>query len=215
MTDKIDNRYTFQQEARMIFGNLITPAKVGKKGQGKGEPVYSASVLLKPDSPDLTGLKAVAARVAKAQWPGRNLGELKFPFSSGEKEAEKAKAKGKDGSFYLGHVLFKAYTGEQYPPALVVPAGGQLKVLEGPDRVIIGKVKFYNGCKVGLAVSFKAYNGQDDGGVGPQSGVKAWLSSVVWLGDGDRIGGRATETFRHFAGAVSAENPLGDEEIPF
>lgn len=210
---KLDNRYTFKEKARLLFGNLIVPVKVGKKGQGKGEPQYSATLRLEPDSPDLAGLKAVAARVAKAQWPGRSLSELKFPFVAGEKRAEKAKADGKDGSIFLGGVIFDARSGEQYPPALVVPMGGVLKELSPLEKPTIGKGKFYNGCFVAAAVSFKAYMKGSEGGIGEFSGVKAFLSSVIWLSDGPRIGGNSVETFRHFAGAVSSENPMGAEEL--
>jgi hypothetical protein len=172
-------------------------------------------------------MKQVAARIAKAQWPGRAFAvagstaddprNLQFPFKKGETRAEKSKAAGKDGSFFNGHVVLDARSGEQYPPLLLVrDAAGELRQLTGQQTAIEGKQKFYNGCWVAASVSFKAYMSQNEGGIGAYSGVKAFLSSVIWLRGGDRIGGNAVETFRHFAGAVTAENPTaGDQEIPF
>lgn len=216
-TTKNDGRYTMQEAVRMPFQNLIVPKPVGKKGKAKGEPKYSGTFLLKPDSADLAGLKAKAAAVAKARWPGRNLGELKFPFTSGEKRADKSKKAGKDGAFFLGHVVLDARS--KYQPQLAVRnPDGTIRELAGQQIAVEGKNKFYGGCMVAASVNFTAYEGQEEDGVGNPDGVNAYLDAVIWLGDGERIGGgNVVETFRAFAGSVTDVDPTGSgsDEIPF
>lgn len=215
-TTKQDGRYTCQEAVRMPFSNLIVPKPVGKKGKAKGEPKYSGTFLFKPDGADLAGLKAKAAAVAKARWPGRNLSELKFPFTAGQKRADKAKAGGKDGAFFVGHVVLDARS--KYQPQLAVRnSDGTIRELAGNQIAVEGKAKFYGGCMVAASITFAAYEGQEEDGVGNPDGVNAYLDAVVWLGDGERIGGgNPVETFRHFAGTVTNENPTaGGDEIPF
>jgi len=223
MTDepKVDNRYTVKAPVRMLLGNVVEPRKVGAKGKEKGDPIYSILVGL-TEGEDLDGLKGTALRVAKANFPGRAIqnpnapidrNAIQLPFSLPSVAAEKAKKNGKDGAIYEGYkYLFKSTSGQEYPPALaVINPDGSIRALEGQQRSVEGKNKFYNGCFVGLAVSFKPYWSGSEGGVGEFTGVKAFISAVLFAKDGTRIGGSAVETFRHFAGAVTTENPLEDE----
>jgi len=216
----VDGRYVFTTAVRMPFGNLITPVAVGKKGKAKGDPKYSGTFLIDTDSPDLAAAKAKAAEVARAKWPGRDLKELKFPFTLGDRRAEKSKAGGKDGSFFLGKVVLDARS--KYEPRLAILAGKTVRDLTGAQVQTEGKTKFYNGCWVVPQVNFVAYDGQqeDDGHghkIGNPDGVTAYLDAVLWVKDGERIGGAsAAETFRAYAGSVSGEDPTGgDDDIPF
>lgn len=214
MTEKADGRYTFAAPVRMPFGNLITAVPVGQKGKAKGDPKFSGTFLLTLDSADLKAAKAKAAEVARARWPGRDLKELKFPFSDGEKRAEKSAKKGKDGSMFKGFVVLDARS--KYPPQLAVLENGKVTSLEGAQRDIVGKQKFYNGCYVVPAVNFVPYDGQAEDGVGNPDGVTAYLDMVLWYKDGERVGGgNAAEVFRGFAGNVTNEDPIGNDEIPF
>jgi hypothetical protein len=218
MTDsaKAEGRYVFTAPVRMPFGNLIVPVPVGRKGKAKGGPKYSGTFLLEPDSADLKALKAKAAEVARARWPGRDLKELKFPFTNGEKRAEKAKAVGKDGSFFNGTVVLDARS--KFEPRLAVLEGKKVRDLEGAQRALEGKTKFYNGCYVVPQVNFVAYDGQAEDGVGNPDGVTAYLDAVLWDKDGPRIGGSsAAETFKAYAGTVSGESAVegADDEISF
>jgi len=222
MTDKKVSGagYTFVEKVRAPFVTLVTPQKVGKKGQEKGDPVYSLTVLLPAASPDLKNLKAKMAEVAREMWPGRALSELKFPISNGDQEAEKATAAGKDGAFFKGMAVFRARSGADKPPALAVLEGIKIVELAGQQREIVGKQKFYNGCYVVPSVWLVPYKSSKEGGIGEFSGIKAYVGSVLWAGDGERIGGAsAAETFRAYAGAVSDEDPTAggssDDEIPF
>jgi len=83
MTETIKDKitYIFQAPARAAFINVDKAKAVGKKGQAKGKEQFSATLLLAPDSPDFAGIKQMAAKAAKARWPGRNLAELRKPWS--------------------------------------------------------------------------------------------------------------------------------------
>lgn len=216
-TEKVDGRYTCTAAVRMPFQNLITPQPVGKKGKAKGDPKYSGTFLLAPDSADLKALKAKAVEVARARWPGRDLKELKFPFSNGDKRAEKAKAAGKDGSFFTGMAVLDARS--KYEPRLAILSGKAVRDLEGAQRAAEGKQKFYNGCYVVPQVNFVPYDGQAEDGVGNPDGVTAYLDAVLWVKDGPRIGGASgAEVFKAYAGTVSGESATEgaeDDEIPY
>lgn len=218
MTDatKTDGRYTFTTAIRMPFSNLITPTPVGRKGKAKGEPKYSGTFLIPTDSPDLKAFKAKAAEVARARWPGRDLKELKFPWQVGEKRAEKAQKNGKDGSFFNGNVVLDARS--KFEPRLSILTGKAIRDLEGAQRALEGKQKFYNGCYVVPQVNFVPYEGQEEDGVGNPDGVTAYLDAVLFVKDGPRIGGASgAEVFKAYAGTVSAESAtdgLDDDDIP-
>jgi hypothetical protein len=210
--------YVFTEKVRAPFLTVVNPAKVGKKGNEKGDPVYSLTVLLKPDSVDLKAVKAAMVAVAKETWPGRDLKELKFPFQNGDEAAKEATANGKDGAFFNGTVVFRTRSGQDKPPALAVLEGKKVQELNGQQREIVGKQKFYNGCYVVPSIYIVAYKKGSEGGIGEHSGVKAYLSAVLWAGDGERIGGgSAAETFRGYAGSVTNEDPTvaSDDEISF
>lgn len=212
---KIDGRYVFTTAVRMPFANLITPVPVGRKGKAKGDPKYSGTFILDLDAADLKAAKAKAAEVARARWPGRDLKELKFPFSNGDKRAEKAKNSGKDGSFFNGKVVLDARS--KYEPRLSILSGKQIRDLEGAQRAVEGKQKFYNGCFVVPQINFVAYDGQAEDGVGNPDGVTAYLDAVLFVKDGPRVGGSSgAEVFKAYAGSVSAESATegaDDDEI--
>lgn len=230
MTDKTkpNNGYTFTTAVRAPFSDLITPVKMKRTINGQikevGDPKYWLTVLLPNDGPDLAAIKALMVRIAKETWPGRKLSELKFPISSGEEAAKAATAKGKDGAFYNGNSVLKTSSGQDKPPSLAVLDGKTITELHGQQRDIIGKQKFYRGCMVVPSIWLSAYKSTAEGGIGESSGITCYISSVLWAADGARIGGgSAAETFRSYAGSVSAEDPTAgsagasemDDEIPF
>lgn len=223
-TKKDDGQsYTFQKRARAVFANVIEPKKIGNKG----DPTYSLT-LIEIDKVDIDAMRQIAAAVAKAEWPGRQLivnresledpRNLQFPFKNGDQRAAQAVQKGKDGSFFQGQVVFDTRSGAEYPPFLSVLDGKRIIDLDETSKRTLGKQKFYNGCYVVPKVRFKAYKSQTEGGIGAYSGVKAFLSSVLWVADGKRIGGSSAETFRAYVGSLSDVDPTagaGTDEIPF
>lgn len=211
----MSDTYTFKTPQRAVFINAFEPKAFMKDGKPKGDPKYSITFVIPPNTPELEGLKKAAAAAARAKWPTRNLSELAFPFTNGDRAAEKSAAKGKDGGFYKGQVVFK--TRSKYPPTLSVIAGGKLIVLETDALKAQWKSKFYNGCWGVGAVNFVPYDGEND-----KDGITAYIQSFLWVKDGERIGGRdQAEVFKDYMGTVSNEDPFGgapgglDDEIPF
>ncbi len=199
----------FNSAVRCVFPTLFEARRVKIKGKETGEPKFSCTFLLTTDHPDLANLKKVAAAVAKARWPGRKLGELKFPFNDGNAMAAQAEAKKKDGEFYKGQVVLK--TSSKFQPAIL--DGRTEPPVNTEDSGLI-----YSGCWVAFEINFVAYDGV---GANPD-GVTAYLNVICFVGKGDRIAGKDhSKTFTGIAGRATTENPLGDDdaagddEIPF
>ncbi len=187
---------------RMVWPNLFEPRAFMRDGKPTGEPKYSLTMLFDPE--DISGLKQVAAKVAQAQWPGRDLKELKFPFKNGNALAKKKADAGKDGSFYEGKVVVK--TSAKFAP---VVADMKRKEILDPKRV-------YSGAYGYAELNFVAYPGVGGG----QDGVTCYVNFVM-ISDrkGDRIAGRNIEDV--FAGIDGSDvnTDVGgdalDDEIPF
>lgn len=193
---------------RVVFPTLFEPRRVKIKGRETGDPKFSATFLFDTDHVDLAGLKATAAKVAKARWPDRKLAELHFPFQDGNVAAEKSKANKKDGSFYVDQVVLK--TSSKHAPAVL--DGRKTPPVMTKDTGLI-----YSGAWVGFEVNFTAYDGVGEN----PDGVTCYLNSVCFVGPGARIAGKDhAATFAGIAGRKTDENPLdahgvSDDEIPF
>lgn len=214
MADKQDTSVSLTKPVILDHPNLFEARAIGPKGREQGKPKYSANFIFPADHPDLKGLVAKAKEVAQARWPGRELASLKFPFSKGEKLAEKAKAKGKDGEYLRGNTVISSRS--QYEPRLSVIENKKLIELEGPARVA-AKSKFYRGVEVLAQFNFVAYEGVGEN----PDGVTAYLNMICSLNQGKRMAGgqSAAEVFKGYAGVVSQEDPTAgsedDDEIPF
>ncbi len=204
-------------EFRMVWPNLFEPRAFMRDGKPTGEPKYGLTMLFDPNAPKIPGqptlddLKATAARVAKAQWPGRDLKELKFPFKSGDALAKasiaKDEAAGKaprDVSFYEGRVVVK--TSSKFAPQI-----------HGMDRKeILDPKRAYSGAYGYTELNFVAYAGVGGG----QDGVTCYVNFVM-LSDrkGDRIAGKnVVDVFAGIDGSDVATDVGGDtldDEIPF
>ncbi len=200
--------YNLTKPVILAHPNLAIARGFGPKGKEKGEPKFGASFLFAPDSEDLKALKAVAAKVAKAKWPSRELKSLSFPFQSGDKLAERRKEKsGKDdGDFQRGKVVLKAKS--KYEPRLAGIEGGKLVDYEGPARAT-SVSKFFFGAEVLAQFNFVAFEGTDN------DGVTCYLNMVVATGKGTKIAGgpSAAETFRGYVGSSTTEDPTAGESL--
>lgn len=199
----------------MTHPALFVPRAFGKKGKETGEPKYSSNFLFDPANTDLVAMKGLAAKVAKARWPGRALSELKFPFSNGDKVADKRKEKsGKDdGDFNRGKVVIAARS--KFQPALSGVENGKV-VDYTEDTIAPAKKKFFFGAEVLAEFNFVPYDGVGNN----PDGVTAYLNKVFATGKGTRIAGQtsAAETFKGYVGSASVEDPTKapmDDEIPF
>lgn len=208
---KVDGSIQTKRAVRMIFSN-VNEASVPKGVKGNPEPKFGGTFILEKDIAD--ELIRRAADVAKANWPGRSLKELAFPFVKSEKEAATAVAKGKDASIYPeGTYVFRAKS--KYAPELYIRNGKRVDSTQAGTPV--AKSKFYSGCWVVVHVNFVAYNGIGNN----PDGVTAYLQAALWDHDDTRVGGSVgAGAFNEYVGAVSSEDPTGgagslDDEISF
>lgn len=215
-TTEVNGRYALRKEARLVTykDSLYVPNAVIKNGKALGEPKYNAQfIIVNPD--DIAAIKAKAVEVARAKWPTVDLKTLHFPFTSGDKLADKAKAEKKDRESYRGSLVVSSRS--KFQPRLAVFQGGKAPLELGNEQLLAAhRSKFYAGALVLVQFNFVAYDGVGTG----QPGVTAYLDQVMWVKDGERLGGgSAAEAFKHYQGSVSPEDPTGgaelDDEIPF
>lgn len=221
---KIDGRAETAKEVRALFCSVVTPRQF-KNEQGKEVGDAKFDITLSIPGADLKPLVEKAASVAKEKFPGRDLKDLKWPWMTSEKfadyAAKRAAKKGKSPAecetaraealklVPAGSFALKASS--KFEVALGVLEGQKIIDATAANRAVIGK-KFYNGCYVIPGVNFVAYTGKK---VDDPDGVTAYLDSVLWVKDGERIGGgspSASERFKHYAGTVTTEDPM--EGIP-
>jgi hypothetical protein len=200
-------------EFRFLFPNVIEPKAFVENGKPKGEPAYGLSGLI-PVASDITELKAAALACAKAKWPGlENYGKsVKFPFRSGDGEADRVLAKAKDAgkekpeshvAFYRGNVMFRT-SPSQFQPQVIDRAGKDILVARD----------VYSGAWGVAEVNFVATLHVATG----DKMVKMYANRIIKMRDGNRIasGRDAKEAFKDLLGGTSAKDPtVGDDDIPF
>lgn len=212
--------FNFTTPITLSYENLFKPRQFGKGEKASGTPKFDANFEIGPDSPDLPALKAAAVKVARAKWPDRDLKtEFKFPWTLGDKLADRAKLKGKDREFSRGKVVLVARS--QFEPVLSIAENGKIIEYEG-ERRILAKPFFYPGVQVLVEISFEAYEGI---GANPD-GVTAYLNKVFSTRKGQKIEAltaqrsSSADVFKGYAGVLSTEDPTQgssnlDDDIPF
>jgi hypothetical protein len=205
----------------MPFPALLEPRKFKRKGKEQGEPKYQGSFIFEKDSADLTAMKALVSTVAKGHVQSWQPGELKFPFSDGNKLIAKRVAElEKEGKKYSGDADFQKdkvviKSRSKFQPKLSVFENGKILDLDTAELLAKYKSQFYSGVLVYAQFNFVWYDGVDEG----KPGVTAYLNLVLSTNKGKRIGGGAqgSTVFASVAGKVSAEDPTEglDDEIPF
>jgi hypothetical protein len=230
MSGNQDGVFNFTAPVFLDFPSLLEPKKFkDRAGKETGEAKYSAGLRFLPTHPDFQALKTMMAQIAKAEWPVRPLTELAWPHESGDKKADKRKMENAniqakidagtpglkllpDAEFMRGHVILTARS--KYQPRLAIFRNNVPVDLE--DAAIKANIsQFYFGVEVLAQVKLQAYRGV---GQNPD-GVCAYLNMVLSLNRGPKIGGgakaSAADVFKGYAGSVTQENPLADDEIPF
>lgn len=213
---KANGFYRFVEPTRAVFLHAVKPY-VSK--DTTIAPSYNATMLIVPGSKDYLGLRAIMGEVASAKWPGRDLSTIQFPVQLGEEKAEEAVAKKRDGSIFLGHLVFNAHTSVDYPPRLGVLENGKLIQLDTEILKAQYGSKFYHGCYIAPQVNLVAW---DQKGKNAPDRVTAYLQMVLWIKDGTRIGGAdMAEVFKDYMGQFTPEvDPRGmtgqrSKEVPF
>lgn len=228
MSDNLEGIFKLTTPVLSSFPNLDEARAVkGKNGAASGEPKFSDNFEFDADHADLKGLKAKAFAIARAKWPGRDLAyeagtkdkegnpklpEFVFPFTSGDKLADKAVKNGKEREWSRGKAVITSRS--KFQPTLSVVVNGKIVDIDGNDKAAIKKY-FYTGVLVLAEFNFQAYDGV---GQNPD-GVTAYLNKVCSLNRGARLTGgtSSAETFKDYIGSASGYDPTEglDEEIPF
>lgn len=216
MTDQTQDAgiVNLTEPVTLTFPNLLEAKSVVLNGKATGDPKFSSNFEFDTSSADLATLKAKAVEVARAKWPGIDLKDLDFPFTSGDKLADKAAAKGKDREWSRGKVVMTSRS--KYEPRLAILEGNKLVDYDG-ERRALAKPAFYTGVQVLAQFNLVAYDAVGNG----RPGVTAYLNQVVSLKRGDKLAGGASaaETFKGYVGIVSpvdpTAQPVGADEIPF
>lgn len=203
-----------------VYMNLFEAKAVVVNGKPSGEPKYSSNFVFETEvTGDLAEVRKTAIAVAKANWPGRDLKELAWPWSSGDKLADKAERKGKKRDFYRGKTVLVARS--KFEPKLGVLEANPKKLVEYLDDKRPLCKKFFNGGTLVLGrVNMVPYNGVGNN----QDGVTAYLDSVISTGKKSELniptsqGESLQDTFKGYIGLVKDEDPtagMDDDEIPF
>lgn len=199
----------------MFFPNLYEAKAVVVNGKTSGKARFSANFLFDADNPDLKVLSATIKQVAATKWPGRELSELHLPLAKGDKLADKAKAKNKDGEFQRGKWVLVARS--DFAPQLAVVREGKVVEQDGTNRIAV-KNEFYPGVKTLIRVTLVPYDAPGNG----QDGITAYLDVVVSTNVGKRLAGSgpsAAEIFKGYVGVATDEDPTAgassDDEIPY
>lgn len=231
-TQENEGLYSFTAPVMMTFPNLQEAKAVQRNGKAVGEPKFSANFEFPADHADLAAIKALALKLCKAKWPGRNFGleaspvdanknpkqvTFMFPFASGDKLADAAKAKNKDREFSRGRAVLTSRS--KYEPRLSAIINGKLTDLEGDTRKANAGL-FFSGGEVLAQINLVPYDGVQPNGV---DGITAYLNMVLATGKGTKVAGggkSAAETFKGYVGTTSQEDPTSgmadmDDEIPF
>lgn len=227
MAEEVSGIVNTQNVSTLGICNLFQP----RQFQGKGEPKFSATFVMKPDHPDFVIIKDRIVKLVRAKWPDLDIGAavkskaLLLPYQTGEAAvlkyhgnlAKKGKQPNDRLDWLKGNIVLKAASKSEYPPVLAVtlPQGGVSGALEGP-ALAAAKSKFYTGAEVLFGILLKAYNPVGEAG---KPGVTAYLSSVVSTGRGQKRGGGIDPSvvFASYKGTTSTEDPTAgmDDEIPF
>lgn len=194
-------RYTMTAPAPITFANFAE-AKAVTKGS---KPKFSCNVELPEDHPDVAPIKALIARVAREASPGVDLGAIHKPLGSGDRLADKAKAKGKDREFSRGKLVLTARS--DYRPGLSYLENGRLVDIEDETAIKAReRDTFYSGALVLAEVEFVWYDAVGENGT---PGVTAYLNKVLSTKKGERLMGQrqsAAETFKGYVGLASTED---------
>jgi hypothetical protein len=216
-----------------VLNNLVE-ARRFKDAQGKeqGDPKYGSVLVFDKEHPNLNAIKEAAVAIAKAKWPGRDVGAdykaklLKMPWRNGDdwiaRNAAKLAKKGKEDDhkydYMAGKVVLKSAS--KFRPRLSFIENGKIT----PDLDDAGiqrhKAKFYNGVEALVEINLVAFDAVKEGDA---DNITAYLNIFCSTNTGKRVGGgrSASEAFAGYAGKAKPEDPTKgdpdglDDEIPF
>jgi len=243
--------FNFSTAHPVAYADIMAPRAFEKNGQKKGEPKYSGTFVIDPtpklqsidgkdvDMSDLgrlkrdvikmlnahntTGKKLKIGRLTEEQETAGTHVEVQVPWKDGTKEADKMKAKGKDGETFRGKTLLKATS--KFPPVLSAVEAGKIVDYPAENNVQPPAAAkfFYSGVHIVPSFGLHWYKGDE----GKPDGVSLYFNAALFAKHGTRLGGRtanSAETFKGYIGSISQEDPTAgagfsadelDDEIPF
>lgn len=221
--------FNFTVPARCSYADIIQPRAFIKNGKPKGDPKYSVTMILPLDHPDLKRLQAAVGAMARENKPDKkfvirpltqeelaagDVVQLAVPWKSGDVEAERMKAAGKNGEMFRGMTLVKGSSDEAHAPILEVIEKGALVPYHDPSVRAAAAKFFYSGCHILPGFGLHWYKGD----TGKPDGVALYFNVAVACPHlkGERLGGRAANTaeaFKGYLGTLTAEDPTGGEQL--
>ena len=212
--------YDLTKPVTLSYRSLDKARAFKKGGKDRGEPKFDGTFLFETGHPDWDALRKVAAAVARAKWPNRDLKEIAFPFKSGDARFAKAEAEAKKAGKDVSPVA-AAEKGKgvltarsKYRPGLGGVENGVAVDYNTDEAVAKAISKFYSGAQVYASFKFVTYEAVRDG---DKDGVNVYLNSVFTLNKGEKLGGGGTSTaerFSAYVGAATEFDPTGGEDIP-
>lgn len=217
-------RFKFEVPVRLIYGYL-DKARDNSMKKPKRDDRFEGGLLVPNDHVEMPGFVTLAREIAAESFPGRDLktSPIRWPMQSGAAiMAKQAKADPpkKPQTMYEGQTVIRFQSPENKPPRLVVARNGMLHQFSEDDMALAGKV-FYDGVKVCVSLSLKAYDGSDDG---VKPGITCYINDILSLNMGEKLqlrGGDpesrwgSADKYAAYMGTVSDIDPTGDDEIPY
>lgn len=220
-----DFRYTCEEEARLLHSSIVQ-ASVPRGYEGRAEPKFSGTFGIgKKDFDAIVKLEVAAINEEFGSFTGKPT-DYYLACTSGEMAARRvlqraelaARNKASDEVFRLKEkaerraAMYREHAGilqasSKFEIALARIDNGAIKDIADANRVRAGKDFFYPGAFVVPSVQFKAYARKT---VEDRDSVTAYLQNVLFLRNGDRLGGVGgvpnQDVFGNFKG-YSKEDP--------
>lgn len=193
--------FVFTEEVRMIGGSILEPWDDEK---------FTGKFLIQPNHADLKAMYTAAAKAASDAGTDTPLKDLYLCWRTTEEAAKAAledDAEADVSIYSTPGIVLNAKT--TFAPRVSVMAGETVTLLQGPQRLSVGKQKIYRGAYVLVDIAFTYYDKNKFTG---KPGITAYLNEVCWVRDGERSGNETARTSsfkgRATAQAATTENPF-------
>lgn len=162
-----------------------------KQGKAQGDAKFSISLLIpKKDKGSIERLeKAIEAarQIGKAKtWGGKIPANLKMPLHDGDEKFEEDDEK------------YAAYKGMMYISASSKTKPG---IIDKSGNEILERDGFYSGCYCKASLNFFPFDNQS-------KGVAAGLNNLLFVEDGENLGGGRTKAEDDFADDINDEDDI-------
>lgn len=179
-------------KCRASYAHVWEPQqKTDKLGKPIGEPKYSIVFLIpKKDTKQLARIEAAidaAVELGKtSKWKGKLPKGLKLPLNDGDEKYEEDEEK---YAAYKGMMYFSA--SDKMKPRIIDTAGNEITERDG----------FYSGCYCKGSVNFYPFDNES-------KGIAAGLNNLLFVEDGENLGGGRTKAEDDFADDIDADDDL-------